>query len=102
MNRTSQSIEKAILRGDIPPPQMTYGLDEDENPYKYMWSEDDIFAAWNYYRQVHKGRPRADGLITPQHLPNARELRAMIRQETILYSKTEDGNFVPTWRAEDI
>lgn len=102
INRTRPVLENAILDGNVPAPQKTYYL--SGNGFKqlewYRWGEKDIFAAWEYFCTVHRGRPRKDGLITPAPLPTAAELRAMIRQEIILYTKTEDGDFVPSWRAE--
>lgn len=99
LNRRPDTIERAILEGNIVAPQYTYGLDENKHKYKYMWHESDIIAAHEYFSQVHKGRPRKDGLITPMHLPTLRELRAIIRQQNILYVRDEDGSFRPTWQA---
>jgi hypothetical protein len=101
LNRRPLAIERAILKGGITPPQYTYGLNENKIKYKYMWSEKDIMEAHEYFANTHYGRPRKDGRITPLRLPTARELRAMIRQETILYVKGEDGEFRPVWKAED-
>lgn len=100
LNRGRDSIAHAIMRGDITPPQITYGLSEHKKRHKYMWSEKDILEAHAYFRQQHKGPPRKDGLITVQSMPTETELRAMMRQEVVMYQKQEDGTFVPTWRAE--
>lgn len=94
------TLERAILAGNIRAPQMTYGLNERKNNFKYMWSERDILDAHAYLSTVHMGRPRADGLVSPARLPTVRELRAMMRDEEILYVKQGDS-FLPTWRAEN-
>lgn len=94
------SLEEAMSRGDIPKPQRTYTLNEERKPYQFFWSEEDVLAAHAYFTTVHRGRPRKDGLVTPQRLPTARELRAMMRNEEVLYVKRGD-QLVPTWRAED-
>lgn len=99
LQRTKLTLERAILEGAINAPQFTYGLNEDKKKYKYMWNEKDILEAHAYFSTVHRGRVRKDGLITPQRLPTTRELRAMIRQEDILYVRGEDGVFRPTWAA---
>jgi hypothetical protein len=99
ISRGRERIEYAIITGAVPEPQYTYGLDENKNKFQHMWSEEDIMRLHAYFSSVHRGRPRNDGMITPQHLPTARELRAMIRQEEILYVKQGD-KFVPTWKAE--
>lgn len=99
LNRSRVSVENAIIRGDIEPPQKTYGIDEHKRGYAYYWSEKDVLAAHAYFSTVHRGRPRKDGLINASGLPTARELRAMMHDENILYVKQGD-TFLPTWRAE--
>lgn len=99
INRKRLTLEKAILNGHIAEPQHTYGLNEAKKKYKYMWHESNIMELHSYLMTVHRGRPRFDGLVTPAHLPTARELRAMIRQNEILYVKVGD-EFRPVWEAE--
>jgi len=98
LNRSRLTLELAITRGDIRSPQKTYSLETGEE-FQYLWNEKDILDAHSYFKTVHRGRPRKDGLITPQLLPSERELRALIKGDSILYVKTEDGEFVPSWRA---
>lgn len=100
LNRGRLAVERAILAGNIEAPQKTYGINERKNSFAYYWSENDVMAAHEFFSTVHQGRPRKDGLITAREMPNARELRAMMRDEDILYVRQEDGTFVPTWRAE--
>lgn len=100
LNRSRVTLERAIINGDINAPQHTYGLNEHMNKFKYMWSEDDIMAAHAFLSTVHNGRPRADGLVTPRNLPTARELRALIRHNQVMYVKQGD-KFVPTWDADN-
>ena len=99
LNRGRLAIERAILNGDLRYPQHTYGLDENRRKFKYMWCEDDILEAHAYFSTVHVGRPRKDGLVTPKHLPTIRELRAMIHDKEVLYTRDENGNYRPTWEA---
>lgn len=98
--RSRLTLERAILNGDIEAPQMTYGLNERKNNFKYMWSERDVLNAHAYLSTVHMGRPRRDGLVSPRRMPTVRELRAMMRDQEILYVKVGD-EFKPTWRAEN-
>jgi len=100
VRRGRGTVLGAVDDGNIPRPQFTYGLDENRNLYKYYWSEKDIMALHAYLKTVHIGRPRHDDKITPGNLPSAAELRAMMKQGTVLYVKTESGEFVPTWQAE--
>lgn len=99
LQRSRVTIERAIINGDIEPPQKTYGLNERKNGYAYYFSEKDVLKAHAFFSTVHRGRPRKDGLITPGPMPTVRELRAMMRDEEILYVKQGD-TFLPTWRAE--
>lgn len=101
LNRGRGTLECAIMNGDVEEPQYTYGLTDVKKKYQYMWSEKDILATHAYLSTVHRGRPRNDGLITPQRLPTVRELRAIMRQREILYVKGVDGEFRPVWEAED-
>jgi hypothetical protein len=101
LNRHRVTIERAIIAGDVQRPQHTYTLDNDRNIFQYFWSEPDIVAAHQFFATVHQGPPRKDGMITPRKMPTLRELRAMIRQEEVLYVKNDKGEFVPVWRAQD-
>lgn len=100
IGRHKMTLQRAIDAGDIETPQYTYGLEDPERKiFQYMWHEKDIMALHAVLSTRHNGPPRKDGLITPQKLVTARELRAMIRHNRIFYVKTDDG-FVPTWEAE--
>lgn len=103
VNRAPRVVER-MAREQVfdPAPPMMYTLSSAMNPYGYRWSEEHIMGLHSYLLTVHRGRPRKDGRTTPSsNLPTARELRAMVRQEQVLYVRTEDGEFVPTWRAPD-
>ncbi len=102
LNRSRQTIELAILAGDIPAPQFTYGLSEKRGKYKYMFNESDIMETHSYLAQLHRGRPRKDGLKKNTNLPSPKELRAIIRQQPIMGYLDENGKFTPTWLAEEI
>ena len=65
LNRSRDSLERAILDGNIEEPQFTYGLNEHKRKFQYLWSEKDILGAHAYFSTVHTGRPRKDGVITP-------------------------------------
>lgn len=99
LHRSRVTIERAIINGDIRAPQKTYGLNERKNGFAYYWCERDVLDAHAFFSTVHRGRPRKDGLITPGFMPSVRELRAVMRDEEILYVRQGD-RFLPTWRAE--
>lgn len=101
MNREPLAVYRALGRGDIDPPQHVYAMMDRDRIMKYMWSEDDVMRVHDYFSNVHYGRPRKDGMITSYKMPTKREVRAMINQETVLYVKNDDGEFVPTWKAQE-
>lgn len=101
MNREPLAVHRALGRGDIDPPQAVYAMMDRDRVIKYMWSEEDIMKVHEYFSNVHYGRPRKDGMITSYKMPSKREVRAMIHQETVLYVKNDDGEFVPTWKAQE-
>ena len=94
-------IARYIFKGDIEPPQHTYHIGETNREiFAYYWHEDDVLKAHEFLSTVHRGRPRNDGLVTPQHLPTRRELLALMRNEEVLYIKDGD-EFKPVWKAPD-
>jgi hypothetical protein len=101
VNRTRRALFRMIADGEIREPQSTYGIDGDRHKYAFYWCEKDIMDLHAYLCTVHIGRPRKDGRVTPKDMPTASELRAMIRQGTLLYVE-QDGQFVPTWRANTL
>ena len=102
LNRRRETVERAILNGYVEEPQHAYTLDENKRKFKYMWHESNIMELHKHFSSMHKGRPRKDGLVTPQKLLTARELRALVRNQEILYIRTDDGEFRPVWDAEDM
>ena len=52
----------------------------------------------DFFKTVHRGRPRKDGMITPGDMPSRAEIEAMMKQENILYVKNNDGEFIPVWK----
>lgn len=101
LDKHVDTIKNAVYAGGIEEPAVVYTLTTKKNKHAWRWSEKHIMDLHSYLLSIHRGRPRKDGRITPQRLPTARELRAMIRQEQILYVRNPDGSFVPTWKAED-
>lgn len=99
INRSRVHIERLILDGCIKAPQKMYSLDGKFKPGKYKFSEDDVMALHDYLLTVHVGRPRKDGLIKPGPMPSKAELRAMMRNNQVLYVKGKDGEFAPVWKA---
>lgn len=100
-DRDKKSIFRYIYNGNIEAPQKAYVIDNPEKKSKYYFSESDIYKLYDFLMTVNVGRPRLDGLRTPTKSPSKRELEALLRNDTILYVKTDDGEFTPVWKQPD-
>jgi len=98
IGKHEDTIKMHLYKGDLKFPQRIYSLNGNKTPGKYFWSEDDIRQMHDFFKSVHRGRPRIDGGITPGNMPSRAELEAMMKQENILYVKNNDGEFVPVWK----
>jgi hypothetical protein len=99
MNKHEDTIKVHLYRHDLPFPQRIYSLNGNRTLGKYFWSEDDIRKMHEFFKTVHRGQPRKDGGITPAaNLPSRAEIEARMKQETVLYIKNNEGDFVPVWK----
>jgi hypothetical protein len=91
LGRHKVTIEEYILQGKVKQPQKVYPISNPESTWsKYMLSEANIL-------DIH------DFIIDAGHirdLPSRSELQALLKHNLIMYTKTEDGKFVPVWKAE--
>lgn len=101
MNRHIDTIKRHLRNGDIKKPQQSYALDDKSRLGRYYFSEKDIKEIRDFLKTVHIGRPRIDGNVTPSNIPSTAELEALLRNETVLYVKDKDGEFVPVWKAPE-
>ena len=91
LGRHRVTIEEYILQGKIKQPQKVYPISNPESTWsKYMLSESDILDIHQFI--IDAGHIR--------DLPSRAELQALLKHNLILYTKTEDGKFVPVWKAE--
>ena len=91
LGRHRVTIEEYILQGKIKQPQKVYPISNpDSTWFKYMLSESDILDIHQFILD--------DGHI--RDLPSKAELKALLKNNLILYTKTIDGKFVPVWKAE--
>jgi DNA-binding transcriptional MerR regulator len=100
LNVRPANIMKYESEGLIRPAQRWAGPDRSYAPERQMrlFSEDHVREIRDAMSEVHRGRPRKDGIITPRRsLPTAAELEAKINRETILYEEI-DGELIPIWR----
>jgi len=91
LGRHRVTIEEYILQGKIKQPQKVYPISNPESVWsKYMLSESDILDIHQFI--IDAGHIR--------DLPSRSELQALLKHNLILYTKTNDGKFVPVWKAE--
>jgi hypothetical protein len=90
LGRHKVTIEEYILQGKISIPQKVYPISNPESLwYKFMLSESDIFKLHEYILEAGYTKD----------LPSKAELKALLKNNIILYTKTDSG-FVPVWKAE--
>jgi hypothetical protein len=90
LNKHKITIEDYILEGKIKYPQKVYPISSPESDwYKFMYSESDIMDIHEFILESGYSK----------NMPSKNELRALLKNNIILYTKTDSG-FVPVWRAE--
>ena len=91
LNKHKVTIEDYILDGKIRYPQKVYPIGNPESTwYKFMYSESDIMDIHQFILEAGYSKD----------MPSRNELKALLKHNTILYTKTNEGNFVPVWKAE--
>ena len=91
LNRHRVTLEEYILRGKIRQPQKIYPIGNPDSTWsRYMFSESDILDIHQYIIDVGQ----------TLDVPSRSELQALLKHNLILYTKTEEGKFVPVWKAE--
>ena len=91
LGRHRVTVEEYILQGKIKQPQKVYPISNPDSTWsKYMLSESDILDIHQFI--IDAGHIR--------DLPSKLELQALLKHNLIMYTKTEDGKFVPVWKAE--
>jgi hypothetical protein len=98
IGRSTDTIKRHWRAGDIKKPQQVYTLDDKRFPGKFYFSEEDMISLHDFFKTVHRGRPRKDGMITTSNIPSRAELEALMRNEKVLYAKNPEGEFVPVWK----
>ena len=99
--RSRVQFERMIASGKINPPVgATIGGVRKWQTMSY-YSEDELFKIRDTMATIHMGRPRRDGRVTPRKdVLSERDLRSLLGDAIMLYTKTEDGRFIPVWQEE--
>ena len=92
LNKHRVTIQDYIIEGKIKSPQKIYPISnpDHENWSQYMFKESDILDLHQYILDAGHS----------SELPSRTELQALLKHNIILYTKTEEGRFVPVWKAE--
>jgi hypothetical protein len=99
--RSRMQLERWIEKGLVPPP--TGAVKGGKRVFRKLsyYSEDDIFTIRENIARIHKGRPRKDGRITTaKDVPTERDLRSLMGDAIMLYTKNKDGKYIPIWQEE--
>lgn len=100
LGRTKMQVYRYVANGMVKPPVGILPGGERVFTKKAYYSEDDIFEIRNVMSTIHRGRPRKDGKIVNNNVLTEKELRAKMGDAIMLYTKTEDGRFIPVWQEE--
>jgi hypothetical protein len=92
LNKHRVTIQDYILEGKVMSPAKIYpiGSPESESWSKYMFNQKNIL-------DIHQH------ILDSGHsseVPSKAELQGLLKNNFILYTKTEEGKFVPVWKAE--
>lgn len=91
LDRHKVTVEDYILEGKIKTPQRIYPISNPESSWsKFMFSESDIMDLHQFILDSGYSKD----------LPSRNELKALLKNNIILYTKVEEGKFVPVWKAE--
>lgn len=98
LNRSRLQFGKYIASGLIPAPIGDSIGGERGLRIKSYYSEDHLFEIREIMTTIHHGRPRNDGKISPRNVPSEQDLRSKMGDAIMLYTRTSDGRFIPTWQ----
>lgn len=98
LRRHKERIRIAFSEGHVKKPTL---VKYQGRTGTYYFSEEEIYELRDYFASVHRGRPRFDGIVVSKNVPSRAELDSLFGKTPTLYIRTEEGNFVPIWKAEE-
>lgn len=92
LNKHRVTIQEYILNEKVSTPQKIYpiGQPDSENWSQYMFNQKNILDIHQHI--LDSGHSK--------EVPSKAEVQALLKNNLVLYTKTEDGKFVPVWKAE--
>ena len=97
VNRHRKYFPSLIKRGIIPPPTGAKVGGTREWKVRAYYSESQLKDIRDILASIHIGRPRKDNLITNNMTPTSQELTRRTGDGILVYTKTQDGRFIPVW-----
>ena len=97
VNRHKKYMPALMLKGVIPFPMGSQKGGERAWQVRSYYSESQVREIRDILASYHHGRPRKDKLITNDVTPTKQELTRRMGDGILVYTKTEDGRFVPIW-----
>jgi len=97
VNRHRKYFPLLIKKGVIPPPIGSQVGGARDWQVRAYYSESHVKQIRDILATIHIGRPRKDNLITNNLTPTSQELTRRIGDGILVYTKTEDGRFIPVW-----
>lgn len=92
LNKHKITIEDYIWEGKVATPARIYSIGNPESSWsKFMFREKDILDIHQFILEAGHS----------SELPSKTELMGLLKNNLVLYTKTEDGKFVPVWKAEE-
>ena len=98
VNRHRKYFPLLIKRGVIPAPTGSKLNGERGWQIRSYYSESQVKEIRDILATIHIGRPRKDNLITNNQTPTSQELTRRTGDGILVYTKTEDGRFIPVWQ----
>ena len=92
LNKHRVTIQEYILNEKVATPQKIYpiGQPDSERWSQYMFNQKNILDMHQHI--LDSGHSK--------EIPSKAEVQALLKNNLVLYTKTQDGKFVPVWKAE--
>jgi hypothetical protein len=97
VNRHQKYLPTLMNKGVIPYPTGAQKNGVREWQVRSYYSESQIREIRDILASYTMGRPRKDGLINNNITPTIQELNRRMGDGILVYTRTEDGRFVPLW-----
>lgn len=98
LNTSTQALYRYVWSGLIEPPIGANIDGKREFHKRSYYSEDYIFIIREAMTTIHRGRPRKDGIVINRGVLTEQELRAKMGDALVLYTRTDDGRYIPIWK----